>query len=558
MAITQHGGVSLFDLAASGMAQVPTGAQVGDLMLVQSSCFDQTAGFATRTLSEWKPIGWGNTGGYGWLTSATDRSYTFGFYKILTETDISAGMIGPFGARLSDDTIQIGGTLIDSALLRGHDSFPAAQGGSGTTTDGQPFIRWYAYGMSYDDMCLVRYGISQGSPGPSHWPTVFPSGTEKIVLTGQLLSGFCIEDRPTAGEAPEKSAPIPVAATSTTPAYSAYIGLLVKPVLKDLIPTPDAFPHNAKAGAVIATIPRTFGSTLSLTVSDTKGEIGLNTTTGELYMLSDCTYVAGDEVYLTIVETKAGISNSPKTSSISMGVYQGWSGAKWEAVGSPGVSTSSIVVSPPPGTSEGQLMILFTETANQAVTAPAGWSPCPWPTSGQIGVGTAASTTATRLSAFYKFASSSEGPVVVADPGDHALGIIHTFSNVDPINPFGPYNPTTQATTSTSVSFGSLTTTDPNYLLVAAVSVATDLTSPRVNSWAGGLTERSDNATNAGNGGGLGVATKELATAGNTGTLSATLATSSLQAKILFTLVPPSGEEPEIQGKAEYTSPLLQ
>jgi hypothetical protein len=189
--------------------------------------------------------------------------------------------------------------------------------------------------------------------------------------------------------------------------------------------------------------------------------------------------------------------------------------------------------------------LLVIETANQAVTlgTNAGdWTPV---TNSPQGTGTAGGTAATQLAVFWSRATSSTmGSVGINDSGNHERAQILTFRGV--ITSGNPWDVTAgnvAATASTAVSIPGATTTVENTLVVAIVANGTDTTTGQTSGWTNanltGLTEQADGNASNGNGGGFGVATGVMATAGAYGATTATLATSSVQGLMSIALRPP-------------------
>jgi len=194
----------------------------------------------------------------------------------------------------------------------------------------------------------------------------------------------------------------------------------------------------------------------------------------------------------------------------------------------------------PSRTRVNDILLLFVESANEAVSTPAGWAIV---TDSPQGTGTGGGTTATRLSVFWKRATATETAPTVTDPGDHAIAQILAFRGC--IATGDPWNVTSgdvAASASTSVSIPGDTTTLDNCLVVLAVSNATDTATAQTSGYTNtdlvNLTERTDRNSTQGNGGGFAVITGEKAAAGAYGTTTATLATSSVQGRMSIALKP--------------------
>src|SRR5688572_18649408 len=78
-------------------------------------------------------------------------------------------------------------------------------------------------------------------------------------------------------------------------------------------------------------------------------------------------------------------------------------------------STGNGTVEVPAGVQEHDLLVIFCETQNEAVSTPAGWSVA---TDAPV---IQASGNVTRLYVFWKRAGASESSVTITDPGDHII-----------------------------------------------------------------------------------------------------------------------------------------
>ena len=212
----------------------------------------------------------------------------------------------------------------------------------------------------------------------------------------------------------------------------------------------------------------------------------------------------------------------------------------FQAAGTAVSGTAAITVAWP-AHQAGDIALLFVESCGgQAVTlsTPAGFvnvlnSP----------QSTGTTTNGTRLTVFWcRATSSSMSSPVVAGPGNHAYGIILTFRNVVATgNPWDVTAGGTKATASTTTTFGTVTTNVNNDLIVLAASRDNGSAAAAWSNWTNanlsGLTERSDGGTTSGNGGGVGVATGLMATAGSVGSSTATV-TSSVDGHMTIALKP--------------------
>jgi rhamnogalacturonan endolyase len=214
------------------------------------------------------------------------------------------------------------------------------------------------------------------------------------------------------------------------------------------------------------------------------------------------------------------------------------------AAGTIASGTGTIAPALPSGIATGDVLLLFVETANQAVTISnqngGTWTAV---TNSPQGTGTAASTSATRLTAFWSRYNGTQGAPTVSDSGDHQVGRIVAFRGV--VSSGDPWNVTAggiEATADTSGSIPGATTTVSNTLVVVAIATALPDSSSttRFSAWTNAnltsVTERTDNSVTAGNGGGLGIATGIKATAGAYGNTAVTLATSSTKGMMSIAL----------------------
>lgn len=211
----------------------------------------------------------------------------------------------------------------------------------------------------------------------------------------------------------------------------------------------------------------------------------------------------------------------------------------YQAAGTLVSGTGSVTVAWPAELT-GDIGLLVMETANEAVTAPVGWlqvggSP--------QGIGTAGSTSATRLTALYKRAlSSSESSVMVADPGDHIVAQLITFRGC--VGTGFPWDIAAGDTAASSVVvvYPNGTTSVDNTLVVEIVANSTDTTISQTSSYGNSslanLTERVDANRTDGNGGGFSLITGEKATAGPFLHTGAGLFTASVQGRLMVALMP--------------------
>jgi hypothetical protein len=213
------------------------------------------------------------------------------------------------------------------------------------------------------------------------------------------------------------------------------------------------------------------------------------------------------------------------------------------AVGTISSGSTSTAATPglPSGTVAGDFLLMFIETDNQDATA-SGWTEAP--SSPQTA--DTASASDTRLTVLYRIAQSGRDATTTNAPGEHIsariIGI--TAGTYDTSNPFHQSAGGTDTTSDTSGSGPAVTTTLNDCLIIAACSNGND---PAANGTAnytisnaslGSVTERIDNTRIAGNGGGFGVISGTLATAGSSGNTTFTLAVASLKGMLTYAIAP--------------------
>lgn len=185
------------------------------------------------------------------------------------------------------------------------------------------------------------------------------------------------------------------------------------------------------------------------------------------------------------------------------------------AAGTSATGTGAIVPGLPAGHTTNDILLLFVQSDNQAATAPAGYAQL----GSQPALGTAATASATRLAIFWKRDSGADSDPTVADTGDHTLAQIIAIRGCPTTgDPFVSVGQTRKATASTTGTGSAGATTVDNCLIVQAFAHSLDSATAVFSSWTNAslasITERVDVATADGNGGGIGVATGVLVTAG--------------------------------------------
>jgi len=221
------------------------------------------------------------------------------------------------------------------------------------------------------------------------------------------------------------------------------------------------------------------------------------------------------------------------------------------SVGTAASGTGNITPGLPAGHTTNDILLLFVETANQAVTAPAGYTQI----GPQNGAGTAASSGATRLAIFWKRDGGSESAPTVTDAGNRTQGVIIAVSGCRTTdNPFYFQWNGFKKTASTTWTHKGNATTINNSLIIYGLANGINSTGAQLSSVANSslssVTTQYDNATTDGVGGGLGVVSGLLATAGSYGSLTATEGASTADVSIALAMIPNqyiSGAAPTIE-----------
>lgn len=202
------------------------------------------------------------------------------------------------------------------------------------------------------------------------------------------------------------------------------------------------------------------------------------------------------------------------------------------------VSHNTVGITPalPSGVQTNDILLLFLETANQAISITnqngGSWTQV---TNSPQGTGTAGGTAATRLTVFWSRYNGTQGAPTTSDSGDHQVGrIIAIRGAVTSGNPANITAGSVESTSDTSGSIPDATTTIDNILVVTAIATSLpdgNYDDNRFSNWTNAnlvnLTERIDCSRNSGNGGGLGIATGVKQLAGSYGNTAVTLATSA-------------------------------
>jgi hypothetical protein len=227
----------------------------------------------------------------------------------------------------------------------------------------------------------------------------------------------------------------------------------------------------------------------------------------------------------------------------------------FKAAGSAFASLNSAGIGWPIGHAAGDFGLFFIETCGgEPVPAtPSGWTPV-----ANSPQATGAGTAGTQLTVFYKIATSSSEPSApTGDSGDHNHGVIVTFTGVANIGvPWDVTAGGVKATAAANASLPTLTTTVADTLIVQAITHDLDIGTPAftsvTNAALASLTERHDQSSGQGNGGGIAVFTGQKAVAGSIGTTTVNVA-SCVNAMLTIALRGPL-LVPNVVGLAEATA----
>ena len=216
------------------------------------------------------------------------------------------------------------------------------------------------------------------------------------------------------------------------------------------------------------------------------------------------------------------------------------------AAGAVTSNTTAITPALPAGIATNDILLLFLETANEAITIPTPnggtWTAV---TNSPQGTGTAGSTSATRLTVFWSRYNGTQGAPTTSDSGDHQAGrIIAIRGAATSGNPWDVTAGGVEAVSDTSGSIPGATTTVGNTLVVMAIAAALPDSTSTTNfaTWTNAnltsITERVDSAQSAGNGGAIGIATGVRAATGAYGNTAVTLATSAYKGMMSIAIKP--------------------
>jgi hypothetical protein len=235
----------------------------------------------------------------------------------------------------------------------------------------------------------------------------------------------------------------------------------------------------------------------------------------------------------------------------------------YRATGTIGTGTSTVGsgqgLGLPTGHVTNDLLILTIQSqGGEAGTCPAGYT--------QIGPqkGTGTGALSTRLTACWKRDGGAESVPTVADAGDHTTASISAFSGVVTTgDPFVYLGGGVKATASTSVAAPGGSTSQDNTLVVIMAahgidSASAQYTSPLTNADLASITERQDEGSVSGTGGGLTLTTGTKLIAGSIGTTTGTVG-SAAEAYATIALLPVASVQPSNASRGPdvqtFTSP---
>lgn len=221
------------------------------------------------------------------------------------------------------------------------------------------------------------------------------------------------------------------------------------------------------------------------------------------------------------------------------------------AVGALAEGTAGATVVPSASHAAGDYELLVVETQDQACTlsTAAGFTEHP---GSPVSCPSGTATVATRLTVFERLWNGTDGSPVTNDSGNHDIGVIASFrhtgvgswSTLDDVRSSVSgtgWTASPETTEDTSLSWSGITTDTDEQLIIHLVAQAkpdiaggTAEMSAHTNSNLTAIAERKDDAAASGNGGWIGIWTGELATAGATGTSTATGATASFHANLMI------------------------
>jgi hypothetical protein len=233
------------------------------------------------------------------------------------------------------------------------------------------------------------------------------------------------------------------------------------------------------------------------------------------------------------------------------------------AAGAVSSGSSTVTAALPAGLVSGDILLLFVETSNQAVTVSnqngGTWTQV---SGSPESTGAGGDTTSTRLTVFWSRYNGTQGAPTLSDSGDHDLArIVAIRGALGSGTPIDVTAGGVESTADTSASIPGATTSGDTELVISAVATAlpdaagTANFSGETNADLADVTELTDNTVTAGVGGGLGIIYGTKEAAGAYGATAATLATASVKAMMTIALFPGSTvPAPWVVGAGTVTS----
>jgi rhamnogalacturonan endolyase len=252
---------------------------------------------------------------------------------------------------------------------------------------------------------------------------------------------------------------------------------------------------------------------------------------------SDTGLAASTTYYYVVSAVNSGGESPDSTEAIATTQPPPATPPTFVAAGSIASGTGTVMPSLPSGLAAGDVLLLFVETANQAVSIsnPNGgtWTEV---VGSPQGTGSAGGSSATCLTAFWSRYNGTQGNPTVSDSGNHQVAcMIAIRGAASSGNPWEVTAGGVESTSDTSASIPGATTTVANTLVVVAVAGSlpdangTSNFSGWSNASLANLTERTDNTRSSGNGGALGIATGEKVAAGAYGNTAVTHASAAVK-----------------------------
>ena len=208
-------------------------------------------------------------------------------------------------------------------------------------------------------------------------------------------------------------------------------------------------------------------------------------------------------------------------------------------------STSAVAIPLPASIAANDILLLWVETENQAVTV-SNQNGGTWTevtsTSPQ-GTGTAGGPGSTRLTLFWSRYNGTQGNPTISDSGDHQRGVITAYRGViTGVDPWDVKNGDVLTSGSTSVTIPGATTTVADTMVCFGVANTTDSSTTQMSSFTNAnlssVSHRAGANSTTGAGGGLNVGDGVKSSIGAIGNTTGTLVTSSVQGRIMIALKP--------------------